>query len=94
MDVPLAIMRPEVDQLPGSCKNLSEALRHNPPLHCTISVTAALCCNLIIAFAVELVVPLSDSEVGVTVQLPFGGTPEQVNPTVPVKPLIGLSVNV
>jgi hypothetical protein len=48
----------------------------------------------IVALDVELFVPLSDSDVGVTVQLPFGGAPEQVNPTAPVKPLIGLSINV
>jgi len=48
---------------------------------------------LTITLAVRLE-PLSISDVGVTVQLPFGGAPPQVSMTVPVNPLIGASVNV
>jgi hypothetical protein len=46
----------------------------------------------VVTVAVLVMVPLSETEVGEMVQLPAGGAPEQLSATVPVKPLIGVTL--
>jgi hypothetical protein len=46
-----------------------------------------------VAVAVDVLVPLSTTEVGDTVQLAAGGAPEQLSATVPVNPPVGVKVS-